>query len=61
MICLWQRTSKRAAALGRKRYADYEYDVDLEEDDGAVSPHESNSPRRSRNMRFTTEDRRFGT
>lgn len=55
-----QRTSKRAAALGRKRYSEYEYDIDLEEDDGAISPHESNSPKRFRHTRFTTEDRRFG-
>ncbi len=55
-----QRMSKRAAALGRKRYSDYEYDIDLEEDDSAQSPHESSSPKRFRHTRFTTEDRRFG-
>ncbi|BDA45575.1 probable single myb histone 3 at N-terminal half [Coccomyxa sp. Obi] len=55
-----QRASKRAAALERKRYADYEYDIDHEGDDGANSPTESSSPKRFRHTRFTTEDRRFG-
>lgn len=46
--------------MERKRYADYEYEVDLEGDDGANSPTESSSPKRFRHTRFTTEDRRFG-
>ncbi|KAK9904272.1 hypothetical protein WJX75_008209 [Coccomyxa subellipsoidea] len=55
-----RRASKRTAALERKRYSDYEYDVDVEGDDGAASPTESSSPKRFRHTRFTTEDRRFG-
>lgn len=60
MFAWLQRASKRTAALERKRYSDYEYDVDVEGDDGAASPTESSSPKRFRHTRFTTEDRRFG-
>ena len=60
-VLLMQRSSRRAAAKGRKRYSDYDYDEDLADDVGAVSGDDDGpSPKRFRNVRFTTEDRRFG-
>lgn len=59
--CILQRSSRRTAAKGRKRYSDYDYDEDLADDGGAASGDDDGStPRRFRNVRFTTEDRRFG-
>lgn len=60
-FCNVQRSSRRAAAKGRKRYSDYDYDEDLADDVGALSGDDDGpSPKRFRNVRFTTEDRRFG-
>ena len=59
--CILQRSSRRTAAKGRKRYSDYDYDEDPADDGGAASGDDDGStPRRFRNLRFTTEDRRFG-
>ena len=56
-----QRISRRTAAKGRKRYSDYDYEEDLADDVGAFSGDDDGpSPKRFRNVRFTTEDRRFG-
>ncbi len=56
-----QRSSRRTAAKGRKRYSDYDYEEDLADDVGALSGDDDGpSPKRFRNVRFTTEDRRFG-
>lgn len=50
-----QRTSQRAAALGRKRYSDFDYDPEP----GERSPSPASGARASAS-RPGTEDRRFG-
>ena len=41
--CILQRSSRRTAAKGRKRYSDYDYDEDPADDGGAASGDEDGS------------------